>query len=784
MDVSDLAKVIGYEVDSLLEAINQAGLSQSSANDNISTEDRKKILEHIKSTKKGSKKTISIAKKTKTETKNDEGQISITRFKSENQSANEKSSSGDLSGTIDFEAAEKRRVQASSDKKAQDEEREKRIKDSSTKVIRKTKQEQAKQSKGSTSAKKSAKSQRKDLKSPAKDSKLDKKEQEGEKFLESQLASVQKFEKPSEFIQKEISIPETISVAELAKGLSVKSSDLIKALMNNGIMATVNQSLDQETAVLITTELGHVGNPIQENEAEEKMLEGFAQEGEQIGRDAIVSVLGHVDHGKTSLLDYIRNSSVADKEEGGITQSIGAYQVSIEDKNLTFIDTPGHAAFSKMRARGANSTDIVVLVVAADDGVQPQTVEAINHAKAAGVQIVVAINKIDKPEADVDKIKGDLAKEELVAEDWGGDIQMVPVSAQSGEGVPELLETIFLVAEIMDLKASFEGPATGVVLESGVKRGEGAVATLLIQQGSLNTGDFILVGDQTRKIRALKDFNDKPIKTAQPSSPVSISGLEYPPSAGDQFYVLKDEKTAKNLSEERATKEREKRLSRMGSLNSENIFANADGTKPSINLILKSDSNGTLEALSGSVLNMKVDEVNLKIVLDGVGSITENDVNLAIASEATIFGYNVRADTTALNLAESEGIEIKYFGIIYDLLDSIKALIEGSLEPEIKERQLGIAEVKELFKSPKFGLIAGSMVTDGSIMANKLVRVLRDNIVIHEGKLDSLRRFKDEASEVKSGTECGIGITNYTDAKVGDVIEVYEREEIARKLES
>ena len=554
--------------------------------------------------------------------------------------------------------------------------------------------------------------------------------------------------------------------------------------MNNGIMATVNQSLDQETAVLITTELGHVGNPIQENEAEEKMLEGFAQEGEQIGRDAIVSVLGHVDHGKTSLLDYIRNSSVADKEEGGITQSIGAYQVSIEDKNLTFIDTPGHAAFSKMRARGANSTDIVVLVVAADDGVQPQTVEAINHAKAAGVQIVVAINKIDKPEADVDKIKGDLAKEELVAEDWGGDIQMVPVSAQSGEGVPELLETIFLVAEIMDLKASFEGPATGVVLESGVKRGEGAVATLLIQQGSLNTGDFILVGDQTRKIRALKDFNDKPIKTAQPSSPVSISGLEYPPSAGDQFYVLKDEKTAKNLSEERATKEREKRLSRMGSLNSENIFANADGTKPSINLILKSDSNGTLEALSGSVLNMKVDEVNLKIVLDGVGSITENDVNLAIASEATIFGYNVRADTTALNLAESEGIEIEYFGIIYDLLDSIKALIEGSLEPEIKERQLGIAEVKELFKSPKFGLIAGSMVTDGSIMANKLVRVLRDNIVIHEGKLDSLRRFKDEASEVKSGTECGIGITNYTDAKVGDVIEVYEREEIARKLES
>ena len=592
------------------------------------------------------------------------------------------------------------------------------------------------------------------------------------------------FELPKEPTIYEVELPENISVSDLAKKINVKAAEVIKSLMSMGVMSTINEVLDQDTAILVIEEMGHKAKAIDYQNLEKDLLKIDNNNLSLSTRPPVITIMGHVDHGKTSLLDYIRTTRIASGEAGGITQHIGAYQVNTKKGQLTFLDTPGHAAFSKMRARGANSTDIVVLVVAADDGVQPQTVEAINHAKAAGVQIVVAINKIDKPEADVDKIKGDLAKEELVAEDWGGDIQMVPVSAQSGEGVPELLETIFLVAEIMDLKASFEGPATGVVLESGVKRGEGAVATLLIQQGSLNTGDFILVGDQTRKIRALKDFNDKPIKTAQPSSPVSISGLEYPPSAGDQFYVLKDEKTAKNLSEERATKEREKRLSRMGSLNSENIFANADGTKPSINLILKSDSNGTLEALSGSVLNMKVDEVNLKIVLDGVGSITENDVNLAIASEATIFGYNVRADTTALNLAESEGIEIKYFGIIYDLLDSIKALIEGSLEPEIKERQLGIAEVKELFKSPKFGLIAGSMVTDGSIMANKLVRVLRDNIVIHEGKLDSLRRFKDEASEVKSGTECGIGITNYTDAKVGDVIEVYEREEIARKLES
>ena len=456
-----------------------------------------------------------------------------------------------------------------------------------------------------------------------------------------------------EKIIREVQVPDSITVQELANRMAERSASVVKTLMTNGIMATQNQTIDADTAILIVEEFGHTPIRISASDVEDAILKYDDSDDYKNleERSPIITVMGHVDHGKTSLLDYIRNSSVADKEEGGITQSIGAYQVSIEDKNLTFIDTPGHAAFSKMRARGANSTDIVILVVAADDGVQPQTVEAINHAKAAGVQIVVAINKIDKPEADVDKIKGDLAKEELVADDWGRDVQMVPVSAQSGEGIPELLETIFLVSEIMDLKASFEGPATGVVLESGVKRGEGAVATLLIQQGSLNTGDFILVGDQTRKIRALKDFNDKPIKKAKPSSPVSVSGLEYPPSAGDQFYVLKDEKTAKNLSEERATKEREKRLSRMGSLNSENIFANADGTKPSINLILKSDSNGTLEALSGSVLNMKIDEVNLKIVLDGVGSITENDVNLAIASEATIFGYNVRADTTALNLS-------------------------------------------------------------------------------------------------------------------------------------
>ena len=436
-----------------------------------------------------------------------------------------------------------------------------------------------------------------------------------------------------------------------------------------------------------------------------------------------------------------------------------------------------------MRARGANSTDIVILVVAADDSVQPQTQEAYDHAKAAGVEIIVAINKVDKPEADVEKVKGDLSAIGLTPEDWGGDVQMIPVSASSGEGISDLLDSIILVSEVLELKTNHEGPAAGIVLESGVKKGEGAVATLLVKKGTLKTGDLILVGDQYRKIRSLKNFLEENIDSAPPSHPAFISGLEYSPNAGDEFIVVKDEKAAKALSENRAKKIRDKRLAQRSGVANENLFANvAEGAKPSVNLVIKSDTNGSLEALVGAITNLKVEEVNIKIVLDAVGPISENDVNLAIASGASIFGFNVRADSAAGNLAEEEGISIKYFGIIYDLIDEIKSTIEGSLSPEIKESIKGIALVKDVFKSPKFGAVAGSVVEEGTISSKMNVRVLRDNIVIHEGILDSLRRFKDEAKEVKSGTECGIGISNYSDIKIGDRIEVFEREEIKRRL--
>ena len=767
MNVTQLSKVIGFEPENLLKQMTAAGLPHKSITDEVNNEDKKTLLTFLKSSKKTSKKTISLKKSTSPEKKG----ISITRL---NQNASETKSpvQVDLKGEIDFDAAEAKRKDA--EKKVEESKQEKQ--NQTVKRIKKSSPEISKpQNKPSVNTKSQFKEKE--------DSKKDKRELEGEKYLETKLSNVQEFEKPSEFIQKEIKIPETISVSDLAKNLSIKSGELIKTLMNNGVIVTLNQFIDQETALVVTEELGHIGVPFTENEEEENLIENIAYEGEEESRNPIVSVLGHVDHGKTSILDYIRKSSVADSEEGGITQGIGAYQVTFNESLITFIDTPGHAAFSQMRARGANSTDIVILVVAADDSVKPQTEEAFNHAKNAGVQIIVAINKIDTPDADIEKVKGDLSAIGLVPEDWGGDTQMIPVSAKNGDGMNDLLESIQLVSELMELKTNHTGPAAGIVLESGVRKGEGAVATLLVQKGTLNSGDYILVGDQSRKIRALKDFNENVLKKAPPSSPVFISGLENPPSAGDEFIVVKDEKAAKALSENRANKLRDKRLAQKSVVNMENIFANAgDGVKPSINLILKSDTNGSLEALSGAIMNMNIEEAKIKIVLDAVGPITPNDVNLAIASEAFIFGFNVRAENAATEIAEKEGVSIQYFGIIYDLIDAVKTVVEGSLDPDIKESILGKAKVKDIFKSPKFGFIAGSIVEDGTIYPNKNVRVVRDNTVIHEGMLDSLRRFKDEAKEVKSGTECGIGISNYTDIKEGDIIEVFQREEIQRKL--
>ena len=766
INVKQLSKAIKIDLDNLLAQMKAAGLSHKSEKDIVSTEDKKVLLKFIKDSKKDSKKTISLSTSTQ---KTAKPNLSVTRINSPDK---EKKSNvkQDFTGSIDFDEAERKRLNAQNESA----EEEKKKAEAKTKVVRKTKQEPQK---------KIPQNLKKDKKSFKDSSKEDQREQEGEKFLEKNFENVQKFEKPQEFIQKEVKIPETIVVSDLAKELSIKSSDLIKSLMKSGVMVTLNQAIDQETAILVVEELGHIGIPQDIESEEEKILEHIVYEGDEELRNPVVSVLGHVDHGKTSILDFIRKSSVADQEEGGITQGIGAYQVDRNNQTITFIDTPGHAAFSEMRARGANSTDIVVLVVAADDSVQPQTEEAFNHAKAANVQVIVAVNKIDKPDSDIEKVKGDLSKMGLVPEDWGGDTQVVPVSAKTGEGIDDLIENITLLSEMLELKTNHDGPASGVVLESGVKKGEGAVATLLVQRGTLNSGDFVLIGDQFRKIRSLKNFLGSQIKTSPPSSPVAISGLEYPPNAGQEFMVVKDEKAAKSLSEERASKSRDNRLAKKGVVSLDGIFAGAgDSAKPSVNLIIKTDTNGSAEAIAGAINNLKVEDAKIKIVLDGVGPVSVNDVNLAVASEAVILGFNVRSDAAAKTLAESEEIKIQYFGIIYDLLDAVKEIIEGSLEPEIKEVTVGIAEVKDTFKSPKFGLIAGSIVVEGAVIKNLPIRVLRDNIVIHEGKLDSLRRFKDEASEVKSGTECGIGIENYNDVKVGDKIEVFERTETARKI--
>jgi len=548
-------------------------------------------------------------------------------------------------------------------------------------------------------------------------------------------------------------------------------------------MATLNQPLDQDTAILVTEELGHKGEPAVKVEVEDQLMELVTYEGEEEPRNPVVSVLGHVDHGKTTLLDFIRKANVAAGEDGGITQKIGAYQASTEQGTIAFIDTPGHAAFSEVRARGANSTDIVILVVAADDGLQPQTEEAISHAKAAGVPIVVAVNKMDREEADLEKVKTELSNKELIPEDWGGQTQFLPISALKGDGITELLEAVSLEAEVLELKAHHKGPAFGVVLDSTTEVGKGAVATVLVQKGTLKKGDMILVGEQTKRVRSLVDENGQALVEAGPSVPASITGLDVPPKAGEEFVVVTSEKMAKEISNERAEKAREERLARNQISNLEMLFDSELGNHTILNIVLKADTHGSLEAIIGSLKNVENEEVKINLVHESVGSINANDVNLALTTNAFVMGFNVRADNAAKSLSEKEGIEILYYSIIYDLIDGIKASVEGHLAPEVKEEILGTAEVKDIFKSPKFGLIAGSIVIEGTIKRNKPIRVLRDDIVIFEGELDSLKRFKDDASEVPMGTECGIGVANYRDVKIGDKIEVFDRIEVKRTLD-
>jgi len=593
------------------------------------------------------------------------------------------------------------------------------------------------------------------------------------------------FERPTAPVIHEVEIPENISVAELAQKMAIKGNEVVKVLFNMGAMVTINQVIDQDTATLVVEELGHVATPVEFAEVDEQLLAEESQiEGDTVARAPVVTIMGHVDHGKTSLLDYIRRTKVAEGEAGGITQHIGAYSVDTDKGRISFLDTPGHAAFTAMRARGAQATDIVVLVVAADDGVMPQTIEAIQHSKAAGVPIVVAVNKIDRENADPERVRNELSQHEVIPEAWGGEQMFVDVSALKGTGVDDLLDAILLQAEVMDLKAVAEGPAQGIVVESSLEKGRGSVATLLVQGGTLKQGDMIIAGEEYGRIRNMFDESGGTIKEAGPSTPVVVLGLSKTPSAGDDFIVVKNERKAREVAEFRQNKTREAKLAKQQASKMEDMFTQMkDGEISSVPVIIKSDVHGSAEALRDALLKLSTDEVRVKILGSSVGGITETDANLAAASNATIIGFNVRADAAARTAIKESGIDVRYYSIIYEAIDDVKAALSGLLAPEIREQIVGLAEVKDVFSSPKFGDIAGCIVSEGMVKRSNPIRVLRDNVVIYEGELESLRRFKDDVNEVRSGTECGIGVKNYSDVQVGDQIECFERIEVARTLD-
>ena len=592
------------------------------------------------------------------------------------------------------------------------------------------------------------------------------------------------FTKPTAAVVREVAIPETITVGELANKMAVKAAEVIKYMFKLGTMVTINQVIDQDTAAVVVEEMGHKVKLVNADALEESLQEAVAQnQGEALPRAPVVTVMGHVDHGKTSLLDYIRKAKVQSGEAGGITQHIGAYHVTTDRGMITFLDTPGHAAFTAMRARGAKATDIVILVVAADDGVMPQTEEAIQHAKDAGVPLVVAINKIDKESADPDRVKNELAVREVIPEEWGGDTQFIPVSAHSGEGIDDLLEAVLLQSEVLELTAVADGPAKGVVIESRLDKGRGPVASILVQAGTLHKGDNVLVGQQFGRIRAMLDENGKPIDQAGPSIPVEILGLDGTPEAGDDMQAVQDERKAREIAMFRQGKFREVKLARAQAAKLENMFKDMGADeKRTLKVVLKTDVRGSLEAITTALQEQGNDEVDVKVIFGGVGGITETDANLALASNAIVVGFNVRADASARRIVENEGLDLRYYSVIYDIIDDVKQALTGMLKAEFREQIVGVADVREVFRAPKIGAVAGCMVIEGTMYRNERIRVLREDVVIYEGELESLRRFKDDVNEVRTGYECGIGVKNYNDVRVGDKIEVYKSVEVQRTL--
>lgn len=666
-------------------------------------------------------------------------------------------------------------------KKQQEKERrlEESIKKNAEKVRQQAviKQEQAQQKK---------KSEEDSQRVSTRDNKKGKKKgKQGHRAAATVSDSKHQFEMPVAPIVYDVTIPEIIIVSDLAQKMNVKAAVVIKHLMNLGIMATINQTIDQDTAVILVEEMGHKVIMQSDDDLEQEMLAEVTQDDNRsrLPRAPIVTIMGHVDHGKTSLLDYIRKTRVAAGEAGGITQHIGAYQVKTDHGSVTFLDTPGHAAFTAMRARGADVTDVVIVVVAADDGVMPQTKEAVEHARAAGVPIIVAINKIDKADANPDKVMQELSSINVLAEEWGGDVQFLKISAKTGAGIDELIEALIIQTEILELTAPIEGAASGIVIESRLDKGRGAVATILIQKGTLENGQMVLCGHEYGRVRAMFNENGKLIKDAGPSVPVEILGLSGTPFAGDEFLVVQNERVAKELAKHREDRKKFSRHAAQHASKLDEVFSKmTSGELASVNLVIKTDVQGSLEALKGSLVALSNPEVEVKVIFGGVGGINEGDANLALASNAILIGFNVRADAAARKLIEEKGIDLHYYSVIYDAIDEVKKSISGMLAPEIKEHIVGLAEVRDVFKSPKFGAIAGCMVVDGFVKRNLPIRVLRENVVIYEGQLESLRRYKDDVAEVKMGMDCGIGVKNYNDVQPGDQIEVFERTEVRRVL--
>ncbi|MBT8138029.1 MAG: translation initiation factor IF-2 [Gammaproteobacteria bacterium] len=826
--VAQYADVLKVSVEKLLSQLDEAGISLSSADDTISEEAKMELLSHLRRSHGRSESSAAPPKITLKRKSQGELRLSGAQGRSRTVSvevrrkrtyvkrdvleeeARQKQAELDERRQADVEQREAQE-QAVADKRRESEEREAReeaerveaaaaqreadekarqqaeaaARERAAAAERKREEEArlAKQKKDRQRDKRSTRYGREEL-HVASAGKRRRKKTTRRRTVNVNVESKHGFERPTAPVIREVEIPEAITVAELAQKMAIKSTEVIKAMMKMGAMVTINQSIDQDTAAIVVEEMGHTPILLKESELEDQLLgEKVEQEFDEQPRPPVVTVMGHVDHGKTSLLDHIRRTRVTAGEAGGITQHIGAYRVETDRGTIAFLDTPGHEAFTAMRARGAKVTDIVILVVAADDGVMPQSIEAIQHAKAGDVPIVVAVNKIDKADADVERVRTELAQHEVIPDDWGGENMFVNVSAETGEGIDNLLEAVLLQAEVLELKAPSDGAANGVVLESSLEKGRGAVATLLVSSGKLSQGDAILVGQEYGRVRAMFDEQGDPITEAGPSTPAVVLGLSGTPNAGDDFMSLTDDRKAREVAELRQERQREAALAKQQASRLENVFEQmAEGELASVKILLKADVQGSAEALRDALTKLSNDEVKVKVISSGVGGITESDVNLAAASGATVIGFNVRADASARAAVKDSGIQLRYYSIIYEAIDDVKKALSGLLAPEIREQITGLAEVREVFRSPKFGNVAGCMVIDGLVKRNLPIRVLRENVVIYEGELESLRRFKDDVREVRAGTECGIGVRNYNDVKAGDQIECFERIEVARTI--